>query len=142
MAKSDNFRKQHEDMKQAVGQIAGLLNPAQLKADGEKLRQLSSLLAKLTGKLTLHLAMEDKVLYPSLLGSSDGGAKGVAQKYMTEMGGIAKAYEQYSQKWKTPQVIQANPEQFCGDTKNLFDALGKRIAKEESELYPMYDKAA
>jgi len=140
MAKSGNFRKHHQDLKQFAGQISQLLNPTQLRADGTTLRQLSGLLAELTRRLNIHLSIEDMVLYPRLLRDSDGPDKALAQKYHNDVGGLAKLYEQYCQKWSTPEAIQADPEQFSSESRYIFEILARRIEKEENELYPLYDK--
>lgn len=141
MAKSGNFRKHHQDLRQFAEQISQLLlNPAQLRADGMALRQLSGLLAELTRRLTIHLSFEDIVLYPRLLRDSEGPARSVAQKYHNDVGGLAKLYEQYRQKWSTPEAIQADPEQFSSESRRIFEMLTQRIEKEENELYPLYDK--
>lgn len=140
MAKSGNFRKHHQDLQDLAGQITERLDPAQLKIDSGMLRETNNLLAMLRGKLAIHLSIEDMVLYPRLLRDSDRHVKDMAQKYHDEVGSLAKVYEQYHQKWSIPEAIQANPEQFSAETKRLFEALEKRIAREEMELYPLYDR--
>lgn len=139
MAKSDGFRKTHQDIKGLVGQIGQRLNPAQLKNDVNMTREVSRLLANLTGTLTFHFAMEDKMLYPYMLSVGNGGVADVARKYMAEIGGLAKTYGEFTKKWSSREAIQTNADEFCSETRNLFAAMGSRIAKEESELYPLYD---
>lgn len=141
MARSDNFRKTHEDIKGLVGQISQRLNPAQLRNDNNLSREVSRLLANLTGTLTFHFTMEDKLLYPYMLGVSDKSVAETAQRYMAEIGGLAKVYEQFNKKWSSREAIRTNAEQFCSETRDLFDAMGKRVEREESELYPLYDKS-
>ncbi len=139
MARSDNFRSQHQDLKQLVGQIVPLLNSAQLGKDAGEARNL---LSKLAGKISVHLSMEDKVLYPTMLAHSDASIKSTAQRFMTEMGGIAKAFDGYVKKWPTSAAIQSNPDEFIKETKGIADALAKRMQKEEAELYALYDKTS
>lgn len=139
MAKSDTFKKTHQDIGGLVGQIVQRLNPARLENDDDTSREMSRLLANLTGTLNFHLTMEDKLLYPYMLGVHEDGAADVAQRYMSEMGGLAKAYEQFNKKWSSREEIRTHAEQFCNETRSLFDAMGKRIEREEAELYPLYD---
>lgn len=136
MSRSDSFRSQHGEILQMVKEIAPLLNLAQLAQDAGAVR---GMLTKLAGKLSVHLAMEDKSLYPLMLANGDPRVKGTAQRFSDEMGGIKQVFEQYSKKWPTPSAIQGNPEAFVKETKGLFDALGKRITRENNELYPLYD---
>ena len=44
--------------------------------------------------------------------------------------------------WTKAFAIQQNPEEFVEATKGIFDARGKRIEKEDSELYVLVDEAA
>ena len=100
------------------------------------------LLSKLAGNLKVHLAMEDEAVYPMLLEHKDPEIRSLAQKYMIEMGGLKDAFIEYIDKWTKAFAIQQNPEEFVEATKGIFDALGKRIEKEDSELYILVDEAA
>lgn len=136
MAKSDSFKSQHQDLLQVVGQMTPLLDTGKLGKDANEVRNL---LSRLAGKITVHLSMEDKVLYPAMLSHSDAKVKATAQKFINEMGGIATAFTQYNDKWKTASTIQTNPDGFIRETKGIVDALGARITKENNELYTLYD---
>jgi hypothetical protein len=82
--------------------------------------------------------MEDESLYPNLAKSADTKVKGVADKFIKEMGGIAKAYLAYADKW-TDKAVKENPKGFISETNGIIKVLGERIQKEESELYPLAD---
>ena len=57
---------------------------------------------------------------------------------MDEMSGIAQAFNQYYEKWTT-NAMREQPDAFVLETKRLFSVLGRRIERENSELYPLMD---
>jgi hypothetical protein len=132
MALIDIYLKQHIDLLGIVSQISQKLNPKTVETEA---KTIIDLLVALAGKLSFHLSMEDKSLYPAILNSPEAGAKATAQKFMDEMGGIAKVFEAYRAKWSSPAALQANPTGFIDETKGLFKAVGDRITREEKELY-------
>ena len=118
-----------------VGDITG-----KLKAQPKDARGLRDLLSALAGKLTVHLAMEDRSLYPRLAEVNVQNSRGIAQAFQKEMGGLAGAFSEYNQKWQV-NAIAADPAGFARDTHAVFAAIGRRIARENNELYPLADKA-
>jgi len=102
--------------------------------------QAHKLLTELTGKLIVHLAAEDQVLYPQLLKAKNPRTQTMAKRFITEMGSIAQAFKSYVVKWGSPASIQANPEAFVTETKGIISALGERIRKENTQLYPLADQ--
>jgi len=136
MARTDRYRQQHNELLQIATNISNELNASKLSTNASDVRrQLSTLL----GKLSIHLAMEDKSFYPQLLKSTDNQTKEMANRFMKEMGGISAAVTQYSEKWKTPQTIQNDANTFIRETKSLFNALAARIKKENDQLYNLVD---
>lgn len=138
MAITDSFRQHHTELLQIATEMSRHLNAEQLKKDANEIR---SMLSKLSGKLNVHLTMEDKSLYPSLLNHTDPNLKLIANRFIKEMGGIKEVFGGYLKKWPTPSSIQANAAEFVAETKNIFSALSKRIEKEDKELYSLVDKA-
>ncbi|MBI4902166.1 MAG: hemerythrin domain-containing protein [Acidobacteria bacterium] len=100
---------------------------------------IRELLADFSGLLKIHLAAEDKALYPLLLQHKDPAMKAIAGKFMTEMGGLRTALEAYLGKWPSSASITQKPDSFRSETTALFHALRKRIDRENSELYPRVD---
>jgi iron-sulfur cluster repair protein YtfE (RIC family) len=137
MAMTDKYRDQHQELLGVVGEIQKLLNPGTLAAHSDAARKALSTLA---GKLNIHLAMEDSVLYPSLLKHKDPSVQAKAKQFMDEMGGIKQAFGAYLAKWPTASSIQQNPADFVKETQALFQVLGKRIQAEDSDLYALADR--
>ncbi len=137
MAVTDNFRKQHAEMVEAVKSIQSQLKPEALAAGVADVRNK---LSQLFGKLSLHLAMEDNSLYPRYQKHADAKVRDVADRFAKEMNGVKPAIEAFSRKW-TEGGIKADPSGFCVEATRLFDVLADRIRRENTEFYPLLDKA-
>ena len=123
MARTDRFRMQHNEL---------------LAADGAAAR---SCLARLMGKLTMHLSTEDKVLYPELAASKDAAVATLAKRFSTEMRSTAAVVTTYNNKWHTPTAIKADPKSFITESKQIIAALADRIKRENNELYAAADRS-
>lgn len=137
MARTDNFRRQHDDLLSLANQIVAELEPARLAHSAEKVH---GLLLQLAGKIGVHLAMEDQSLYPRLLESDDPELRALAQRFVDEMGGIAATFEDYVKAWGQSS-IEGDPQSFARQSQAVFDALADRIARENEQLYPLADRA-
>ncbi len=139
MAYTDKFRRQHGELLNVVKSMAALLDADLLRKDATEVRHLLSVLH---GKLSVHLVMEDKSLYPRLLNHHDGQIRDTTQRFVDEMGTLAGVFKGYVSKWPTPSAIQADPAAFIAETSTVFEALGNRIKRENNELYVMADQQA
>jgi len=63
--------------------------------------------------------------------------RNTAMLFDTEMGKLAKVFEEYKMKYVIASKIIQNTAGFLLDTKAIFTALEKRIKKEDLELYPL-----
>jgi hypothetical protein len=137
MKKTDLYRKQHADLVKIVKEIEDLLLPGKLPAEAAKARETLNLLS---GKISVHLTMEDNYLYPALLKHHDDAVRAKAQTFIDEMGHIKKTFFDYNQKWFL-QAIKKNPDGFTQETKAVFAALDDRIKRENTDLYVLVDEA-
>jgi iron-sulfur cluster repair protein YtfE (RIC family) len=135
MGFTDKFRTQHNEILVIAKEMT-----AEIKGDADA-AVLRKLLSNLAGKLNFHLAMEDQALYPRLMERQDAEAKGMARKFMDEMGGLGKVFGTYNDKWQI-SAIRKDPAGFAGETQAVFAALTKRIQRENTELYPLADRTA
>lgn len=87
--------------------------------------------------LAVHLAKEDKILYPKLKTDADQRLARLATAFEEEMGNLAAGYHAYMAAW-SGEAIAADRAAFCNDTARIMALLGRRIDKEERELYPLY----
>lgn len=138
MQNTQRYREQHDELLEIATEISGYLQESRILSEAAKVR---SLLSRLLAKLKIHLAMEDKNLYPRLLESNDQNVVRMAKSFLDEMGGIGAAVNEYQQKWASAMQIQNSPREFIEHTKSIFNALKGRIDKENNELYRAADAA-
>lgn len=135
---TDNLRKQHGEILEIANEIQGILRrPSAVDAvAGDKLRKA---LVELSARVTVHLATEDRVIYPRMMTDSDPKISGTAKRFADEMGGIGEAFKAYLSHWRSGAAIAADVNRFADETKHVVSALGARIQREERELYPLVD---
>lgn len=131
MAKTDIFRRQHETLLDLATRLAAASTSDPVAA--------RSALSHLSGTLRVHLANEDRGLYPESAASSDPALRAVAERFQVEMGGVAELFTAYAGRWPSPAAIEAAPADFARETSQIVAALGDRIAREERDFYPLVD---
>ncbi|WP_052452100.1 hemerythrin domain-containing protein [Noviherbaspirillum autotrophicum] len=138
MSRTEKFRQQHNEILALATELQAMLNEGALAKDGLPAR---SCLAKLMGKLSLHLSSEDKVLYPELEAHKDANVAGVARRFSAEMKKTTAEISAYNSRWPTPTSIKTNPQSFVKETKEVIKVLADRIKRENQELYAVADRA-
>ena len=133
---TEHFRKQHAEIADIVGQINASLIPNKLEANPAPMR---ALFLKLSGKLSVHLAMEDDSLYPKLMKHGDEKVRTVAKAFSTEMADVKPKFEGFVHKWNEAAIRGGAPA-FCDETRKLFGVLADRMRREDRELYDMVDR--
>jgi len=133
----ETLKVQHGEILEMISEVL-----AQLPADRlpTYIANIRSSLAILAGKVSVHLAVEDKVLYPHLLQSANHEIKNLARSFVAEMGGIAQQFAEYRRKWADLPDIHAQAEDFIQETRTLMTALAWRIEREDERLYPLLEK--
>ncbi|NLP36319.1 MAG: hemerythrin domain-containing protein [Firmicutes bacterium] len=126
------IKRQHEDILALIDEIDDSLDPTYLQ---ENAFQVSLKLGSLAGKLMIHLNTEDQHLYPRLL--ADDNSAATTKRFITEMEDITKVFNNYKTRYNSANAIKENIVRFISETENLFNALRKRIEKEESQLLPL-----
>jgi hypothetical protein len=135
--RSSAFRQAHRELLDLIDGLTPQLVPTELKRSAEQTR---SLLSKIAGKLTIHLAMEDRALYPRLTSHDNQELRQLAEIFESEMGGFDAAFKSYLQRWPTPEAIQANSVRFVSDTQEMFAALRERISREDVQILSRLDE--
>lgn len=134
-----NFYGHHTDVLALAGAIERQLDPARVAADPAK---VSAEVVRLFGKFSIHLAIEDKALYPRLAQDANPDLRRMAQRFQEEMGGLTQGFEAYRKAWPGPLAIAKDPARFIAETRDILDRLKKRIGRENAELYPLAARAA
>ncbi|MFN3819254.1 hemerythrin domain-containing protein [Blastomonas sp.] len=102
--------------------------------------EITLMLARLTGILRIHLALEDEILYPALRKSNDPRTAEIAERYWREMGGLADMFLDFVDRWKRADVVLTEQARFRSEATMVFSALAERIEKEHREVYPLAEQ--
>lgn len=135
MVRTSTLRRQHQEIQSVIDSVKGILDCGEVADQAQRLRQLIS---SLSGKLGVHLAMEDKVLYPEIQANGNHQLQAIGTEYQREMGELQDLFTNYSHKW-TQTKITSNPEAFAKETQVIFFNITQRISREDEKLYPIVD---
>lgn len=129
----DKFKREHVDLLTAVTALRELVQAGVQ----EHAEAIVGQLVTMSSVIKLHLAAEDRVLYPALIGAADQQVAETGKRFQQEMGDLAQAYGVFVASWNLASKIRHNPEGFRSDANNVFKALHTRVQRENKELYPL-----
>jgi hypothetical protein len=122
------YREHHRAIRYLVSRM-----PQTSVAPAEE--QIRPVLVKLTELLKTHLKLGDDDLYPAMFANVDPDVRGRAEDLQAEMGGLAEAFDRFSDRWIAPRAIAADPAGFTRDWSGIRSALTGRIAREDRDLF-------
>ncbi len=135
MGLTTSFRKQHDELLLIAEEIQAGLDAEDHSTDPQG---VADLIDKLASVLTGHLSLEDRRLYPLLLGDENEALRATAQLFVAEMGEIADVFKEYRATWSA-STIQGEPSRFARETSEFVTTLVDRINRENDDLYAMMD---
>lgn len=135
MSRTSRFREQHAEILRIAAELQGV-SEQRLRENADPARKI---LSNLLGKLNLHLAVEDRSVYPQLQSSPNPAVANMAKRFESEMGGIAAAVQVWGKRWSTSVAIQADPHRFVNESADIVTTLKKRMQRENLELYAAVD---
>lgn len=138
MSKTASYRQHHEELRAIAARIDRVLDRDGLTATPD---EAAAVVRELFGKFSVHLAIEDKSLYPRAKAAGDSRLHAVASRFESEMGDLGKRFDAYRQSWPGPLAIGRDPARFAQETRTVLTALRERVAREETELYDLIDAA-
>ncbi|WMC93045.1 hemerythrin domain-containing protein [Kineothrix sp. MB12-C1] len=129
-----SYLEQHENIAE---EIQFLQSKASSDISEEEAGEIAKHINTLAGKLNIHLTMEDKYLYPSLLAKGNTGF--AIESYIDEMGGLAKEFTEFKEKYNTkPKLLEAKAS-FARDANTILNKITARVKKEEDTIYKLID---
>jgi hemerythrin-like domain-containing protein len=128
----DKFKHQHEDILADIAALRQLVHGG-IEANAER---IAARIIAMSGNIKLHLAVEDKVLYPTLRSSGDAALARMSNLYQLEMNGIVAAYMAFATTWNAASHLLAAPEQFRAEANTVLRKVYERMKKEDHEFYP------
>ena len=129
----DRFNRDHANQMASVTMLRDLVQGGVAANAPAIVHQLLAMSAA----IKLHLAAEDRVLYPALARAADPQVAQVGQRFQHEMGGIAADYSAFVSRWNVPARLVDDPQGFRDEANIVFKALHQRIQREGRELYPL-----
>jgi hemerythrin-like domain-containing protein len=99
-------------------------------------------LARFNGKLRIHAAMENQALYPALFDDPDPAVSNLAHSMFAEVGSLYARFDEFARRWADTEQIARQADRFVNETVEMFQILGRRMMRENEELYPMVDARA
>lgn len=132
----ERFKKEHAELMALVTALREVVQ----QGVGEHAEAIHRQLMAITSVIKLHLAAEDRMLYPAMLKASDAEVAQTARQFQEEMGGLATAYLAFAARWNLTVAIAANPQAFKDDANEVFKALHQRVQRENRELYPLAER--
>ena len=128
----DKFKHQHVDI---LGSIDTLRNLAKAGA-ANNATEIARLIVAMSSTIKLHLAVEDRALYPALQRGTDVDLARMGQRYQQEMGSIARAYDSFSRRWNRPESVRRDEGGFRDDANRVLRMVHERMQRENREFYP------
>ncbi|NYT86226.1 hemerythrin domain-containing protein [Pollutimonas harenae] len=128
----DRFKKQHVEILQGIATLRKLAH-AGIEVNA---REIARQVQALGSVITLHLAIEDRILYPSLQKGTDTGLAEMGKVYQEDMKGIASSFIAFARKWSVAKVVAEQAEAFRAEANTVLKVLHARMQRENTEFYP------
>ena len=134
----EKLKEEHKDILAIANKISADMEGA---TDNETAKALLETIGQLGALLVEHLEIEDDYLYPILAQRPQQEVRETASRLLAEIEDIKKVFLEYVAKWDSPETIVQSHSGFMSESQSLIKALGDRIAKENSELFPLADES-
>lgn len=132
----DRFKHQHVEILQRIDTLRQLAHSGILSNSYSIAQQVKDL-----GKVvTLHLAIEDRILYPAVQKAEDAAIAAMGTAYQEEMKGIANRYIRFTNKWSDPARVAAEPDEFRAAANAVLKDVYQRMQRENREFYPAIER--
>ncbi len=128
----DHLQRQHVELQNLAREITSMLVPEVVEADPRTVRIL---IARFAGKLRLHDRMETEALYPALMADERPEVREAAARLHQELSGIYAVFDAYERRYPDTASLTIDARRFVADTLEIFALLGKRMHRENRELY-------
>ncbi|WP_313082732.1 hemerythrin domain-containing protein [Pulveribacter sp.] len=133
----DRFKREHEDI---LSQIAALRRLAHAGV-AQNASEIAQRIVAMSSTIRLHLAVEDRLLYPALQASGSEALAQLGARFQHEMGEIAGGYMAFARRWNTAERVAADPEGFRNDANTVLRSVHERMRHEDRDFYPRIEAA-
>ena len=98
--------------------------------------EIARLIVAMSSTIKLHLAVEDRALYPALQRGGNPELARLGLQYQQEMGAIARAYETFARRWNLPESVRRDEQGFRDDANQVLRMVHERMQRENHDFYP------
>lgn len=133
----DRFKHQHVEILQGIAELRRLAH-AGIQSNA---RAIAARVAALSSVVKLHLAIEDRILYPAVQNTGNARLADMGRDYQDDMKGIASQYIAFSRRWSQADAVAAQPEAFREDANTILKTVYQRMQRENTEFYPAIEAA-
>ncbi len=132
----DRFKHDHVDILERIDSLRTLAHNG-IMANSHAIAQQVKELGKV---VTLHLAVEDRILYPAVQKADDPAISAMGAAYQNEMKGIANRYIRFTNQWSDAAKVAAQPEAFRDAANTILKEVYQRMQRENREFYPAIER--
>jgi hypothetical protein len=130
----DNLTRQHRELVRTATEMFGWLDAGKLRARGAT--DVHRALSSLSGILKVHLAMEDRSLYPHLVNHRDLQLRTLAVRFLDERAALRQGYDDYQHRWPSAIAIERDAERFIDESRKILGMMWTRMKMEDDVLHP------
>lgn len=128
----DKFKHQHVEILNGISSLRTLVK----SGIRDNAAEIAQAIIAMSSTIKLHLAVEDKFLYPALEGTNNAALARMGKRFQDEMTSIASSYLAFARRWNTPSTVSQNPEGFRSDANSVLKVLYDRMRREDTDFYP------
>ena len=128
----DKFKQQHVDILQGIAALRRLAQAGVARNAAEIARGIVAISAT----IKLHLAVEDRALYPALARCGDAALARAGRAFQDEMDQIARNCEGFARRWNNAASLARDEAGFRADANIVLREVHARMQRENRDLYP------
>lgn len=128
----ERFETQHNKILRGIGELRRLSQ----QGIASNAIAIARALVELSATIKLHLAAEDRMLYPTARRDGDPELARMAQRYQNDMGPIATDFDAFARRWNTAAPLRTQPEDFRREANAVLRMVWERMHRENREFYP------
>ena len=128
----DKFKQQHVDILEGIATLRRLA----LAGVARNAAEIAQGIVAMSATIKLHLAVEDRALYPAVARSADAELARKGREFQEEMDAIAAAYEGFAKRWNNARNLELDERGFRDDANAVLRRVHERMQRENRDLYP------
>lgn len=128
----ERFEHQHDAILHGIGELRRLSQ----RGIADNADAIARTVVQISATIKLHLAAEDRMLYPSAQRAADPELAHLAQRYQHDMGPIAREFDGFARRWNTAAALRQQAEAFRREANAVLRMVWERMHRENREFYP------